>query len=391
MATGRTSTVTERAPVTMSSSTLATAVRQVRTMVVRMPLPRPLPVGNRIITHRDYAVLQIDTNDGITGKAYCLSRGAPMSEIVHSLLTPHIDAQDTDDVESIWMSMLRGSATVGRVGLVRKAIGLVDIALWDIAAQRAGRPLWQLLGNDDRPRRTMLVAAYTSPDRTARQTADELLAAATAGWRLMKTTRSADRRLMRNLFELLGDELPSDAKLVVDANFAWQTPDEALADIEAWSPPPLAWLEDPVLPEQVAACARIRSESGQRVGVGDEVTDPTLFDRLIDARAIDVLRLDVVAIGGITPARGIQRQARESGLDVSCHVYPEIAVHLGADIETFARGIGGNPYDPLPAIVDGGPDFGVGTATPPPAPGLGFDLCPELDSSAVVISRDGGA
>jgi L-alanine-DL-glutamate epimerase-like enolase superfamily enzyme len=195
---------------------------------------------------------------------------------------------------------------------------------------------------------------------------------------------------MRRLFAILEDELPSGVGLVVDANFGWRTPAEALGDIAAWRPPRLAWLEDPLLPEEVVACARIRRDSGQRVGVGDEVTDPTLFDRLIDADAIDVLRLDVVAIGGITPARKIERMARERGLPVSCHVYPEIAVHLGADVETFHRGDPRNPYDPLPAIIAAGPEFRAGEAIPSGNAGLGFELRPELDPSALTVSEGGG-
>lgn len=368
----------------------ATAVGGIRTSVIRIPLPRPLRVGNSVITHRDYTTVHVQTNDGLIGKAYCLSRGAPMSEIVQGLLAPHITDQDTDDVEAIWTTMLRGSATIGRVGLVRKAIGLVDIALWDVASQRAGVPLWKLLGNDDRPRETMLVAAYTSPDKTARQTGNELVTAAASGWCLLKTTRSADSRLMRNLFDLLADELPNDVRLVVDANFGWRTPEEAAADVAAWSPPEMAWLEDPLLPEEVSECARIRRDTGQRIGVGDEVTDPTLFDRLIEAGAIDVLRLDVAAIGGVTPARDVIRKAREAGLALSCHVYPEITVHLGCAIETFDRQPDGNPYDPLPAIVTGGPEFAAGVATPPTTPGLGFDLRPELHPAAVVVSGGDG-
>jgi L-alanine-DL-glutamate epimerase-like enolase superfamily enzyme len=55
-------------------------------------------------------------------------------------------------------------------------------------------------------------------------------------------------------------------------------------------------------------------------------------------------------------------------------------VHLGGaagiGVETFDRSSAGNPYDPAPLLVRGGPAFDGGHATPPGAPGLGFTLDP---------------
>lgn len=111
------------------------------------------------------------------------------------------------------------------------------------------------------------------------------------------------------------------------------------------------------------------------MAVGDEVTDPAVLRALVEVGEVDALRLDVVAIGGITPARELIAWAAERGVPVSGHVYPEVTVHLGIQVETFARGV--NPYDPAPSFVTGGPQF-AGTVTPPTAPGLGFGLDPAV-------------
>ncbi|MBO9625689.1 MAG: hypothetical protein J7484_04865 [Microbacterium sp.] len=351
-----------------------TEISRVDTATAVLPLPAPLHLGAMTVTRREYSAVRAVTDDGVEGVAYCLSREAPMAEIVERLVAGHAVGADADDPAATWERMLRGSAIVGRVGLVRRAIGLVDIALWDIAARRAEVPLWRLLGTGDAPRDAMLVAAYPSPSRTPREVADEVLAQAD-GWAQVKISRIPDPAYMRELIAMLTAELPAETGLVVDVGFGWADADAALAEIAQWGDPQLTWLEDPLLPEDATGCARIRRESGLTVAVGDEVTDPTVLRALVEEGGVDVLRLDVVAIGGVTPARELIAWAGERGVPVSGHVYPEVTAHLGIGMETFARGV--NPYDPAPSFVIGGPAFD-GRVVPPAAPGLGFTLDPAV-------------
>ena len=351
-----------------------TTIARIDTATAVLPLPAPLQLGAMTVTRREYSAVQATDADGTTGIAYCLSREAPMVAIVERLVAGHAAGADADDPAATWERMLRGSAIVGRVGLVRRAIGLVDIALWDIAARRAGVPLWSLLGTGDAPRESMLVAAYPSPSRTPREVADEVLAQA-EGWTMVKISRSPDPAYMRELTGILNAELPAGTGLVVDVGFGWPDAEAALTEIAQWGDPRLAWLEDPLLPEDAAGVARIRAESGLAVAVGDEVTDPAVLKALVEVGGVEALRLDVVAIGGVTPARELIAWASERGVPVSGHVYPEVTAHLGIGVETFARGI--NPYDPAPSFIVGGPSF-EGRIRPTDAAGLGFALDPAV-------------
>lgn len=337
-----------------------------------LPLPQPLRLGAMTVTRREYSAVRVTDDAGLAGHAYCLSREAPMAEIVRRLVAAHAVGADADDPAATWERMLRGSAIVGRVGLVRRAIGLVDVAAWDVAAQRAGVPVWQLIGESGDARDAMLVAAYPSADRAPREVADEVLTQA-PGWKRVKISRMPDPAYMRELIGILNDELPAQTGLVVDVGFGWRDADEAITEIRQWGDIRLDWLEDPLLPEDALGCARIRRESGLPISVGDEVTDPEVLRRLVTEGNVDVLRLDVIAVGGITPARELIAWARERGVPVSGHVYPEVTAHLGIEVETFARG--GNPYDPAPTLIVGGPQFD-GRVTPPTVPGLGFSLDP---------------
>lgn len=381
-------------------------VTQVRTHTVAVPLPEPLRLGAMTVERREYVAVEVLAERApgeppLVGVAYALTREAPMAELVERLVAPHVVGREVsgpDDVRAAWDAMLRGSAIVGRVGLVRRAIGLVDVALWDVAGQLAQAPVWRLLGAGDAPRPAMLVAAYPTPGRDAAGVAAEVLARADEGWPLLKISRSPDRRLMREMIARVRDGLAAAGRptvtgragLVVDVGFGWRDADEAIADLDAWgvaappgADPALAWLEDPLLPEDAAGAVRVRAATGLPLSIGDEVTDPQVHARLAGLGALDVPRVDVVAVGGLTPAAGLVRSWLDAGLTPSSHVYPEVSVHLGIGVETFDRSPAGNPYDPAPLLVTGGPAFAGGHATPPDAPGLGFGLSPRFFPEAV--------
>ncbi len=369
---------------------MSAIITEVNVATTVLELPRPLQLGAMTVERREYSAVEIVTAGGQRGKAYCLTRETPMSEIVQRLFANRLIGEVIENIPDLWDSLYRASAIVGRVGLVRRALGLVDIALWDLVTQMnvislsthlAKRPSHvkpkrAAMGAVGPSERALLVAAYPTSDRKAREVANEVLSHAAEGWSLLKIARSPDTVLMKQLLGILAAELPAGCDIVVDVGFGWKNSDQALSEITQWGDLSLAWLEDPLLPEDVDGIARIRRETGLSIGVGDEVTDPELLHRLVDSGAIDVLRLDVVALGGITPSLELIRWANQKSIPISGHIYPEVTVHLGIGVETFPRHAG--PYDPSPSFIIGGPTFRAGVVSPPTAAGLGFALDPEI-------------
>lgn len=360
-------------------------VREVRVGTTSLPLPEPLRIGPMLIREREYAAVEVETDDGRIGSAYCLTRGAPVAACVERLVAPLVIGRLVEPVE-LWEECSRATVAIGRSGLVVRALGLVDIALWDLAAQQAGAPLWRHLGGSAQtPPRvpTMMVAAYPDTGRSPESLAEDVVRYASEGYPLLKLARDAESDLMRRLLERAADGLPPTARLVVDAGFGWRTAEEALAELPRWNAPPLAWLEDPLVPEDAEGCAAIRRACPHPLGVGDEVTHIATYRALLAAGAIDVLRLDLVAVGGITPARHVLALAADHDLPVSLHVYPEVSTHVaaahpGVIAETFDPHVaGGNPYDPAHLLGAGGAELEAGALLPTDAPGLGFRLAAE--------------
>ena len=74
---------------------------------------------------------------------------------------------------------------------------------------------------------------------------------AAAGHSLVKIARDPDPARMAQLFDALKTPLPAGTRLVIDAGYAWADSAAAVAEVALWDAPELAWLEDPLVPEDI--------------------------------------------------------------------------------------------------------------------------------------------
>jgi L-alanine-DL-glutamate epimerase-like enolase superfamily enzyme len=143
---------------------------------------------------------------------------------------------------------------------------------------------------------------------------------------------------------------------------------------------PIAWVEDPFDLTAVAEYTELRTRVDVPVAAGDEAADPALLNALASERGLDVVRLDVPAIGGFTPSIAALHVADARGLRVSPHVYPEQSIHLAAafeacdHIETFARGNRQADLDPIQRYIVWDTDATGSEYPVPEQAGIGFDI-----------------
>ncbi|WP_327664855.1 MULTISPECIES: mandelate racemase/muconate lactonizing enzyme family protein [unclassified Streptomyces] len=200
----------------------------------------------------------------------------------------------------------------GRSGPVLFAQSGIDIALWDLAAQRAGLPLRRLLN----PHAADQVESYASlmvydnePEEVARRTK---YAAEQGFWGV---------KLHETEYEAVAAAravLPDGVELMVDVNCPW-TPDEAERRTERLRDLDLTWLEEPVFPpDDAAALARLRA-TGVPVATGENASGPAGFAALFALRACDVAQPSVSKIGGISGLLEVGLLARTHGVRVVPH------------------------------------------------------------------------
>src|SRR5262245_29734801 len=128
-------------------------IETVTTGLYRIQLPVALSDSTHgTITHFELITVRLRDADGVEGVGYTYTVGAG-GAAVHALiardLTPLLAARDAERIEELWQAMWWALHYGGRGGAQALAISAVDIALWDLRAQRQNAPLWRALGGFD--------------------------------------------------------------------------------------------------------------------------------------------------------------------------------------------------------------------------------------------------
>lgn len=202
----------------------------------------------------------------------------------------------------------------GSTGPVMYALSGLDIALWDLAAQAAGKPLYEYLGGTLRPLElyASLVSYGGDPEEVFRQVSR----ARSQGFRKIK--------LHETRFEAIAaarQALPaSEGQLMVDVNCPW-TVEEAGQMAEQLLPLALTWLEEPVWPPDDAhGLARVR-RLGVPLSAGENAAGVNGLRALFEQGAIDVAQPSVAKIGGIGAMLEVFQLAREYDVQVVPHCF----------------------------------------------------------------------
>jgi L-alanine-DL-glutamate epimerase-like enolase superfamily enzyme len=312
--------------------------------------------------------------DGAEGVGYtytCGRNGAAVHAILTRDIPPQVTGEDADLIERLWQRVWWGQHYGGRGGPAVLAQSALDIALWDLKARRLGQPLWRLLGGHD-PR----VPCYAGGidldlplDALLRQTDGNLA----RGFRAIKM-KVGRPRLAEDVARVaamrahLGEGFP----LMVDANMKW-TADQAIRAARALAPHAPEWVEEPVVPEDVAGHARVVREGGLPVASGENLRSLWEFRHLIEAGGVTYPEPDVTNCGGITGFLKVAHLAEAFSLPVTSHGAHDVTVHLLAAVPNRsyleAHGFGLDRYIAEPLVIE----EGMALAPERPGHGITFD------------------
>jgi mandelate racemase len=356
-------------------------VRSITARPVVLKLKRP--VVARIATITDWPLVLIDllTEEGITGRSYL------EPYVVKSMryLVPALDDLG---------AMLRGRPVapielfeaartslhfVGYEGLSLIAASGLDMAAWDALAKAAGQPLCVLLGGSVGP-----VRAYNSNGLWLQQpkaVAEEALALRDEGGftglkpRLGRARMADDLATLAAVRKAIGDEI----HLMVDFNQGLNLA-EALQRCHAIDDHGLAWIEEPIVYDNLEGYARLAADLKTPLQIGENFYGPRELYKALQQKACDLVMPDFMRIGGVTGWMRAAAIAGAAGIPVSTHLYPEVAAQVMRVTETahwlewqdWADPILQRPYE----IEDG-------LLHIPDVPGVGL----EWDEGAIAANR----
>ena len=349
-----------------------TVITGVRVHDVRFPTSLDADGSDAMNKDGDYsaAYIVLETDSDLRGHGFTFTIGRGNDLCVEAarqralpLIGRDVDVL-LDDLGGIYRELASDSQLrwLGpEKGVVHLAMAAVMNALWDMAARRAGVPLWRLLV-DMTPEQLVDAAdlRYLS-DALTREEALELLRAAeptrqqriddltarggypcyttSAGWlgysddKLRTLLQEAvdegyrhfklkvgadleeDRRRLRIAREVIGWE----ADLMIDANQVWDVP-QAIDWINSLAEFRPLWIEEPTSPDDVLGHAAIRKAvSPIGVATGEHGMNRVLFKQMFQAEAIDFCQLDSARLASVNEILSVYLMAHKFGVPVCPH------------------------------------------------------------------------
>ncbi|MEQ3553485.1 enolase C-terminal domain-like protein [Pseudonocardia nematodicida] len=336
-------------------------------------------------------VVRVTLSDGTTGIGYSEDGIGVAATIVNEHMARLCLGADAMATEGLWDQLYRASMVYGRKGAAIEAISAIDIAVWDAVGKSLGVPVYRLLGgHHGKPVRAYASKVHPDPDLgEVRRMAADYRDRGFSGVKLNWAYGPADGRagILGNLrfVEAIRDELGDDVDLMSDAYMGWDRPfaTEMIRHLGRFD---LRWLEEPLIPDDVAGHALLRSAGDVPIATGEHEFTRFGFQQLLDSGAADVLQPDVHRVGGLTEFRRVAQMASGHEVEIVPHVYSAATLHgvLSQPNCTWIEYLTVPSYwesrvEPLflgePRVVDGAPEL-------PTEPGIGLrpnaDVAPEL-------------
>ncbi|MFJ4900259.1 L-fuconate dehydratase [Streptomyces sp. NPDC088727] len=319
-----------------------------------------------------YVVLRTDAADhdggGIEGHGFCftIGRGNEVMAAAIQALRPYVVGRPVPrtaaDLGALYRDLTHDSQLrwLGpEKGVMHMAAGAVVNAAWDLAAKRAGRPVWQFLAEmtpeelvslvDFRylsdaltPEEALAILRAAEPGRAER--AERLRAegypayTTSPGWlgysddKLVGLAKEAVADGFTQIKLKVGGDLAddvrrlglarqavgADVRIAVDANQRWDVAD-AVEWMNALAPYDPHWIEEPTSPDDILGHAAVRAGQPVKVATGEHVANRVVFKQLLQAGAVDFVQIDAARVAGVNENLAILLLAAKYGVPVCPH------------------------------------------------------------------------
>jgi muconate cycloisomerase len=324
-------------------------VTRIETIPIRVPIKPELAIksgrgGSHSVS--PFLLVRIETDDGAVGvgEVSCTPRwsGEDQVSAAHFIDTYFAPLLIGEEVAAERIEALTAKFTAPVAGNHFTKSG-VEMALWDLAGQRAGTPVYELLGGKVRD----VVATKWSVSGVAPDKAADIARWAIAqGFTKMKVKVGIDPDGDVARVAAVRDAIGRNVKLGVDANGGWGTADVAIRTVERLRASDVYFVEQPVPAGDIAGMAEVRRACGLPVIADESVY--TLYDAiaLVRAKACDVFSIYIGKSGGLAPARAIAEFAHREGIACTIGSNLELGVGSAAMIHTAlsARGVDPDRY-----------------------------------------------
>ena len=354
-------------------------IQSIEAIAVDIPLTKNFGGSTYSVLKRSTVITRLRTTDGVLAEVYNGDNrddGPEICRLIRELMAPAVVGQSIFATERISERLFAFTRAHGNRKLLLEAMACIDCAVWDALGRTLGQPVVDLIGGYRHENPIISIGGYYMEGKTLADIGREIEQYRNAGmagckFKVGGLTPEQDAERVETARKAAG----RDFMLAVDANRGW-TAEEAIRfarliehlDI-AWFEEPCHWYDDAEQMARVRRATRIPVNAGQ-----SEITSHGVR-RLLDARAVDLVNVDVSECGGVTDWRRAAALCWTAGVKLAHHEESQIAQHLLAAVPhgTYVECFADPARDPVwqtmwanrPKIRDGimavssGPGFGL--------------------------------
>jgi L-alanine-DL-glutamate epimerase-like enolase superfamily enzyme len=264
-------------------------------------------------------IVVAESTEGHVGYGECFGLPYPLgaSSLIGAVIASALKGVAIDDPVAAVADLRRYFYSMGHTrGPAMEALSGVDIALWDMKARAADKPLASMLGGSPGP-----VEVYVSPvpfRGTPEETAADARAYVEAGFTGIKL--KVGRGVATDLSHIAAarDAIGTSVPLYLDVNCGYDV-ETSIELAKSLKPYNIGWLEEPIVPDDPAAMARVRRASPVPIAAGENDFAIHSFEALVAADAVDFLQPNIGRCGGVSGMLAIGDLCDRAGLKLAPH------------------------------------------------------------------------
>ena len=339
---------------------------------------------------RNLTFVKVETDGGIygLGEVRLNNRTNALLGYLSEAMPRYVLGRDPFDIEDLVSQMTLGD--FGRMGEITiSAMSIIEMACWDIIGKSLGLPCYRLMGGAVRDRIKAYANGWYTVERTAQMFHEAALGVVQRGYLALKLdpfgagryeltleeqARAVD--LVAAVRDAIGPE--RDIMLEMHGRFNPATAILMANKLEKFR---LAWIEEPVPPENLAELKRVAERVSTPIAVGERLHTMNEFRPLFDLFAVDIVQPDISHFGGLTQTRRLAAWADVYNVLLAPHnvggpVSTAAALHVAACTPNFMIQEHFNDFADswVKQAAPGVPEVVDGYFSLPTAPGLGVEL-----------------
>ena len=201
---------------------------------------------------------------------------------------------------------------------IPQSTSAIMVACWDIIGKATKQPIYKLLGG-----RKKKVRCYASMPRgySAKAAVGAVQAALDlGGFKAVKLRIGNGPKKDEALIKAVRDAF-TDIDIMVDANSAYHSVNEALKIATICAKYDIAWLEEPIPTDNLNGLAKIREKSPVEIAGGENDMGIYRFEDILSKECFDIIQPDTTRSGGYLQLKKIDAMAEVKGVRCIPHIF----------------------------------------------------------------------